>query len=355
MKKNKIESIQALRAIAALLVCSMHTATQKSTTEVFFIYVQKILSIIGSYGVDLFFAISGFIMSWIVLHENLSPSIREGLAFFVKRIFRIYPLFWFTLAVMTVLSVLFNGQITLEVKQALHGSVLFLLTPHIPLQYAAWSLPFELYFYVVMLVFICFFSQKNFMIFFCSWISFHLMLVVMSSYGIIAFQNFIFVNVVLLEFFIGIVVGYLFYKYPCASITKKYISILCGCVILISGFIYASLSFTPTTKWMFCLTRVLPAGLILYGVIGLELHDKLKVPRWLIKLGDISYSIYLWNFPVLAFASYIFNHSVFYQETAAINRFMIEMIAIILLSFISYRWIEQPCVRFSHRIVNKIK
>lgn len=82
MKQKKIESIQFLRCIAALLVCCMHLARNESVAGYFFSILQQILSIVGTYGVDLFFAISGFIMSWIVLHQPSMPSVTQGIVFF---------------------------------------------------------------------------------------------------------------------------------------------------------------------------------------------------------------------------------------------------------------------------------
>lgn len=355
MKQKKIESIQFLRCIAALLVCCMHLARNESVAGYFFSILQQILSIVGTYGVDLFFAISGFIMSWIVLHQPSMPSVTQGIVFFIKRIFRIYPLFWFTLGVMMILSLLINGMVNSEVQQALQGTVLLLLTPHIPLQYAAWSLPYELYFYVTVFVFVCLFKKRYFIPFFTIWMLFHLILIYLSSYGVVALKDSIFINIILLEFFVGLIVGYIYFKYPCVSIIDKYVSLLTGCAILIFGFVGSYLSILPANNWIFCLVRALPVGLIIYGVVGLELQTKVKFPKFITKLGDISYSIYLWHFPMLGIVSFINSRWHFYQEFFPFARFLIEVIAVILISFASYRWIEWPFIRLSHRIANKLR
>lgn len=354
MKHKKIESIQFLRCIAALLVCCMHLASSKTAVGHFFSILQQTLSIVGTYGVDLFFAISGFIMGRIVLHESSLPSVTQGIAFIVKRVFRIYPLYWLTMGVVIILSLSINGIANQELQQALQGSVLLLLTPKIPLQYAAWTLPYEIYFYVTVFVFICLFKKKYFLPFFISWILFHLILICMSFYGIAIF-HFIFANIILLEFFVGLIVGYIFFKYPCSSTIDKYVSLFCGCVLLIFGFVNTHLSILPGNDLMFCFARALPAGLIIYGVVGLELQKKVKLPKFLTKLGDISYSIYLWHFPVLGIASFINSRWFFYQELFPFARFLIEVMVVILMSFASYRWVEWPCIRLSHRIVNKIR
>ncbi|MCB1709543.1 MAG: acyltransferase family protein, partial [Halioglobus sp.] len=68
----------------------------------------------GSFGVDLFFAISGFIIA-----RDLVPRLRAcqsqtewlnaSLFFWIKRAFRILPSAWFWLALILLLSVAFNS------------------------------------------------------------------------------------------------------------------------------------------------------------------------------------------------------------------------------------------------------
>src|SRR5215475_4375641 len=76
-----LESIQVLRAVAATLVLLFHT---------------KVLGW-GYAGVDIFFAISGFIMGTVGIAQKPAD-------FFVLRLIRIVPLYWLVTLGMCLLS-----------------------------------------------------------------------------------------------------------------------------------------------------------------------------------------------------------------------------------------------------------
>ncbi|WP_395264885.1 acyltransferase family protein [Enterobacter soli] len=84
--KNKILSIHHLRGIAALIVVFFHFRGYLNG-----VYAQKDLGSMlfnsGSFGVDLFFMISGFIIA--LSTRNLTSKA----IFAVRRFFRIYPAF----------------------------------------------------------------------------------------------------------------------------------------------------------------------------------------------------------------------------------------------------------------------
>jgi exopolysaccharide production protein ExoZ len=78
----KLASVQYLRAVAALLVVAYHTNNMGLLRPHF-----TILGF-GGYGVDLFFVISGFIIT-VTTARDTSPGV-----FFRKRLIRIVPLYW---------------------------------------------------------------------------------------------------------------------------------------------------------------------------------------------------------------------------------------------------------------------
>jgi len=139
----KLHALQYLRAIAALLVVYSHACIQVPA-------YQAQLMEFGSFGVDIFFVISGFIMMYIS-----KPSHTPG-AFIVNRVRRVVPLYWFfTLLLAAILfvkpSIFSSTELRLDV---LIQSLLFL--PHFsqahpeevwPLLAPGWSLIYEMYFY----------------------------------------------------------------------------------------------------------------------------------------------------------------------------------------------------------------
>src|SRR5215831_950835 len=99
MKKN--ESIQILRAIAALLVVYVHSLDlvggHSNPHQPFFFNLAHF----GACGVDIFFSISGFILSTVVLRSRPGTPLASG-DFLVRRFIRIFPIYW-------ILSLFFIG------------------------------------------------------------------------------------------------------------------------------------------------------------------------------------------------------------------------------------------------------
>jgi exopolysaccharide production protein ExoZ len=133
-------SIQALRAIAALLVFAEHAAN----TLVFEHKLEWFPHVpYGPFGVDLFFVISGFVM--VYSSERLFGQPDAPIRFFARRLARIGPLYWATTAVFVWLVV---PQAS---TKAVLGSIFFF--PHIPwdapVLFVGWTLVFEMFFYTV--------------------------------------------------------------------------------------------------------------------------------------------------------------------------------------------------------------
>ncbi len=135
--KQKINNIQALRAFAAVSVAIFHTN----------LVLAHNLQPIGSFGVDIFFVISGYIMARICA-TNRSFFLR-------RRLIRIVPPYW----AMTLLLFLFALRFPqlLEATRAsgteLWKSLLFI--PYYksngvlePLLFVGWSLNYEIFFYL---------------------------------------------------------------------------------------------------------------------------------------------------------------------------------------------------------------
>ncbi len=140
-----ILSIQLLRFIAAALVVLTHVRIEIDKA------IPETLESFGGFGVDIFFVISGFIMSHI--------SQKNSEYFLRKRIIRIVPLYWaFTLllaAITFVLPDLLNSA-SFDITHII-ASLLFV--PHWstaaefkPILLLGWTLNFEMYFYVLFFI-----------------------------------------------------------------------------------------------------------------------------------------------------------------------------------------------------------
>lgn len=158
----KLQSIQALRGFAALLVVMMHFGILEAKS-----IADNGLSepgIIGGLftngyaGVDLFFVISGFIMVYVT--RNMMPGPHAALEFLFARVTRIYPVWWAFAGAVTLYMVTAYGlpADTAGWAGATGGQPVFpylvksfLLIPQaeFPILNVGWTLIHEVYFYLV--------------------------------------------------------------------------------------------------------------------------------------------------------------------------------------------------------------
>src|SRR5437868_1187412 len=91
MEHKKLHNIQALRGAAVLLVLARHILVMEVNYGGGRTLLPEVTKA-GDSGVDIFFAISGFIMVFITRGQFQKPGAIP--AFFYKRAARIYPLYW---------------------------------------------------------------------------------------------------------------------------------------------------------------------------------------------------------------------------------------------------------------------
>jgi peptidoglycan/LPS O-acetylase OafA/YrhL len=97
--RGRLETVQAIRAIAALLVATTHGMGEslKAVTPP----GHSLLSVCvdrGQFGVDLFFVVSGFILAHISYAQLSKPAYAKH--FIIRRIARVVPVYWFYLTMM---------------------------------------------------------------------------------------------------------------------------------------------------------------------------------------------------------------------------------------------------------------
>lgn len=138
-----------LRGIASLMVFWAHLlsglAEHVYAENAAFVAATRAPWHFGTYGVELFFVLSGFV---------ILPSVRRYSAkeFAVRRFLRLYPLFFVLSVLFVVLNALTDSYPKLNNWQAVLSGFLFLnlfngteqLTPN------AWSLTYEVFFYVLL-------------------------------------------------------------------------------------------------------------------------------------------------------------------------------------------------------------
>jgi exopolysaccharide production protein ExoZ len=99
--QDRLDSVQVLRAAAALAVTIAHTWVWVATACAQNGIPNTVPGMVtGAAGVDLFFVISGFIMVYTTRKDV--PSFRSSRRFFLRRLSRIAPLYWIAMAALAL-------------------------------------------------------------------------------------------------------------------------------------------------------------------------------------------------------------------------------------------------------------
>ncbi len=344
--------IDGLRAIAVLLVVLFHAFPNRLSG--------------GFIGVDIFFVISGYLISSIILKE-ISKNDFTILGFYKKRINRIYPALAFVLLVSIFVSryMLFKAELaefdfSLFFSTIFSANLYFLNTLNYfdnsaenhPLLHL-WSLGVEEQFYIFWPLLLWYVAKKT--------LSFGFKIIgvvlvasfLLNVYFVAQYQS----NVFYLPFtrFWELGFGSL-----CAFITRsntykpplKILSLnvnsdfltICG----LSLIVVCELIITPTSLFpgWYALLPVIGSGLILvYGQTS-NFAKRFLANRVLVFIGLISYPLYLWHWPILSFGHIYLG----YLMVGFVKVFLVLMS--FLLAIMTYYLIEIP---LRYRINHKLK
>lgn len=299
--KHVLANVQALRAIAALLVVLVHAGLPN-------VGIESILGAadrpwlspfryIGLFGVDLFFVISGFIMlvtSWEKFGKPLA-----GARFLVRRIIRIYPPYWFAL-IPVVPVLLFAGRRFMGSHSGLQTgfleSFLLLPNPHKFVLTVGWTLVWEMIFYVVFAGLLRV-NRRYVASALAVWFAVEIALYIGLKNSPNFYLNFAAAPLPM-EFIFGAGVGLLYINgvFPAPRLAAA-----------IAGLVAAGTALAVCSGSILLenldIERIImfgvPAMLLVYGGVGLEACGVFIAPRVLQAIGDGSYAIYLWHLSIL--------------------------------------------------------
>lgn len=148
MNKGRLESLDTLRGAAILMVILFHVSARFSPGG----WLAKVL-LLGSTGVQLFFLVSAITMCH--MWEQRADESRRWAKFYIRRVFRIAPLFWFAMLFYTVAdgtaphADAYEGIGPFQLIMTalfLHGFAPSAINAVVP---GGWSIAVEMSFYVV--------------------------------------------------------------------------------------------------------------------------------------------------------------------------------------------------------------
>jgi exopolysaccharide production protein ExoZ len=149
-----LNSIRLLRGIAALLVVVYHVCEYLKTHG----YPELADAFpFGAIGVDLFFAVSGFVMLHAMESKKFDAGFSSGFDFFVRRIIRVAPIYWIGTSALYGIYVAMPHKFKMFSASAEQYWRSMLFLPSVgegstirPLLTQGWTLYHEMYFYLVL-------------------------------------------------------------------------------------------------------------------------------------------------------------------------------------------------------------
>ena len=354
------QDIQGLRGIAVLLVVIYHSG----------------FALPGGYvGVDVFFVISGFVITQLLIREVSFKETGLLIHFYKRRLKRLLPASSIAVAIIALLSFLVIAPENLLAVSTLARSTLFLganfngltgpgyFSSTNPLEHM-WSLAVEeqlyVFYPVLFLVIWRFFGKhKNY---------FRILASILFSFGIISFSGSVLLSngrgsIYINEHFLSTPERFAFFMMPTrvweffvgALITlipaKIYKTPFLNSALTLIGFfaiLFASISFNEATKFP-GVAAVLPVcgtGLIIACSLHVPKALKVLQSRALLHFGAVSYSWYLWHWPAIVFSQNL------YPRNSAVLAFAI-VLSLIIATF-SYKKVES-LFRPHHSITTRKK
>jgi exopolysaccharide production protein ExoZ len=335
---RRIISIQVCRGLAALLVVAVHLhgiETKFCNTN------HTLLLEHGALGVDLFFVISGVVISSVTIGKFGQP--REAARFLYHRLARIFPILWIY-TTLALIAYRFQPAGTADFLHPITILSSYLLLPSnqrlILLQ--AWTLTSELYFYLIFFLLLLFIPERLSRWFIALWgITIILLKLHVGLSPSAVVQTLL--TPMTLEFLAGCVIFHI-YRRRRLHKTAGILLILAALLWLTATLAYSLHAHPGRPTWIIAGPWLRPllygsfAALFLLGAIELERSNLIRFFPILKSIGDWSYSIYLSHILVLELIARILSplHP---------NIFVIALISlpfVLAAGYLSYTFIERP-------------
>ena len=326
--KNRFQSIQYLRAFAALIVIFHHALRPRP-----WLYNPISQYGAGQAGVDIFFVISGFIM--------YSAARKEGVGQFAwRRFVRIAPLYWLaTLVTFIILESRLHFQPVGPNMLDLLQSILFI--PHYnrivpdqvwPYLVPGWTLNFEAFFYLIFAIGLV--TKKL--------VPTVLILLVALIIAGVLFPSrsaiwLTYTNPLLAEFLGGLLI---------ARFQDQIVRPLTIFLLPLGILGLAVSAFVPAPR---VLIWGLPALAIVIGALSLERSGHLPDWRFAAALGDGSYSIYLFQVIGIGVATAIVQHLPLHGVPQLACMIVGALACAIALGMAAHYLVERPLTRYLTR------
>lgn len=335
-----LHSIQLLRFVAATLVVIYHS---------YISFIPSALSspmagsaywfTFGKVGVHLFFVISGYIMYFASFSRLQKFSARE---FFLRRLLRVYPVYWVFVALYVPYIICFGTMPTLTMQQ--YVGMLALTPSSSPIIIGvAWTLSYEVYFYLAFGAVMVLGAHRGTIVLtslFIISIALGIILRPENSMAKLA------TNSLLLEFVMGVWIARLTVHRPVPR-AVGWLAVVGAVAGFVGGLMGGYDKLPSAIIWG------VPSAFLIAGAVILERsrrHDRLSLIQRLSWLGDSSYALYLFHILLITIV-------VDFLRNMHISYLIVYMIPVmtficITLSIYFHNVVERPMTRKLHKLTS---
>jgi peptidoglycan/LPS O-acetylase OafA/YrhL len=362
LKRPYFANLDGIRAVACLMVFVAHiwdylNNRESLSTAENWIYTNFIADL-GTTGVCLFFVLSGFLITTLLLREKDVTGTISLKNFYARRVLRIWPMFFLVILLGFFIVPLISGNYNAsETGKHIPWYILFANNfDRIATGFRGfgndtlgvlWSVAVEEQFYLLWPLLVLFISKKWFpvvpiliIIFSIVFRYYH-----SSDNKVLSFHTFS----VMSDLAIGSLVAWLV-TYRTLTITNTFrISIY----LLIFGLLLFHQSLLSNAQYSFFGRTILALGfcfIILDQVINTTGVFRFSSAKWLSKFGIITYGFYCLHLFVVMGIQKL--NIVLGLKTISTTIFMAELFGVFLItvgaSILSYRYFEQPLLRLKH-------
>ena len=315
----------------------------------------------GFVGVDVFFVISGYLITTIIINELAEDNFTIA-NFYERRARRILPALFFVMLVCLPFALIILppgglkmfGQSLMATSSFISNVLFWLQSGYFdtgselkPLLHT-WSLAVEEQYYIFFPLFLLATWKLG-----IRWILVILSLLFVASLGVAQWGAMNYPNAAFFllptrgwELLIGVFLAFYLNKF---SYLKSF---AVNQALSVTGFMmigYSIFVFDKTTPFpgFYALLPTVGTGLLILSAVPKTVVHRLLSLSPFVGIGLISYSAYLWHQPILSFT-----RGISLEETSY-SRLMVSCLSSLVLGYISWRWIEKP-FRNRKKIARKV-
>ena len=289
---------------------------------------------LSGYSVDAFFIVSGFLIFWSYDNNQNKKD------FYIKRFFRIFPLYGFLILIQTIFFIIYSNGSVIEIVKYFLSNIIFLnffsysvgdLFSHLSINAingSLWTLKNEVFFYILVPYIFILYKKIGYKFLFFLYIVSVIYMFIIDYIGIakllVQFPS------QLRLFIVGILL-YLFFDYIREKMHFVYLLIA-----IISIYYFYDSNYFRFTIYPFLL-----------GVLVIYLVYFIKPIQMSF---DFSYSFYILHFPVIQLVLF-FDINPSNQIISFISIFTV----ILILSYFSEKYIEKKFIKLGKNIISRKK